>query len=38
MGRRLKWDAAAEHFVGDSEADEQLSRTRRAGFELPQIS
>ena len=30
LGRRLKWDAAAEHFVGDSEADERLTRPRRA--------
>ncbi len=37
LGRRLHWDAAAEHFVGDSEADEFLSRPRRQGFELPAI-
>jgi hypothetical protein len=34
-GRRLRWDAAKERFVGDAEADKLLVRTRRAGFELP---
>ena len=35
LGRRLQWDPAAEHFVGDAEANELLSRPRRKGFELP---
>ena len=37
LGRRLRWDAATEHFVGDSEADEFLSRPRRPGYELPSV-
>ena len=35
LGRRLHWDPAKEHFVGDAEADELVSRPRRKGFELP---
>jgi predicted dehydrogenase len=35
MGRRLRWDAATEHFVDDSQADELVSRPRRKGYELP---
>ncbi len=35
LGRRLQWDPAAEHFVGDAEANELLTRPRRKGFELP---
>jgi predicted dehydrogenase len=35
-GRRLKWDPAAERFVGDSQADALLTRPRRQGFELPE--
>lgn len=34
-GRKLSWDPKAERFVGDEKADEFLSRTRRAGYELP---
>ena len=37
VGRRLRWDAATERFIGDSEADELLTRTRRKGYELPAI-
>ncbi len=37
LGRRLKWDPAAERF-DDEEANRMLSRPRRRGFELPQIS
>ncbi|NBW96960.1 MAG: gfo/Idh/MocA family oxidoreductase [Planctomycetia bacterium] len=33
LGRPLKWDPAAERFVGDSEADALLSRPQRKGFE-----
>ncbi|MBS0208649.1 MAG: Gfo/Idh/MocA family oxidoreductase [Planctomycetes bacterium] len=36
-GRRLQWDAKAEKFVGDPQADAMLVRERRAGFELPKI-
>ena len=34
LGRKLKWDPAAERFVGDKEADGFLTRERRKGFEL----
>ncbi len=34
LGRKLTWDAAAEKFVGDSEADRMLSRPQRAPFEV----
>jgi hypothetical protein len=37
MGRKLKWDPAAEKFEGDDEANKLLSRPRRKGFELPSI-
>jgi predicted dehydrogenase len=35
VGRPLDWDPAAERFVADADADRLLSRSRRAGFELP---
>jgi predicted dehydrogenase len=35
LGRKLRWDPAAERFVGDDEANKLLDRPRRAGFELP---
>jgi predicted dehydrogenase len=35
MGRKLKWDPKAEKFIGDDEANKQLSRPRRPGYELP---
>ena len=35
MNRPLRWDAAAERFVDDPEADQMLRRPRRAGYELP---
>ena len=34
-GRPLRWDPAAERFIGDEQANEYLERPRRAGFELP---
>ena len=34
LGRKLKWDPAAERFVGDDAANQWLSRPRREGFEL----
>jgi hypothetical protein len=34
LGRKLTWDAAAEKFVGDSEADGMLSRPQRAPYEV----
>ncbi|MBL9125944.1 MAG: Gfo/Idh/MocA family oxidoreductase [Planctomycetaceae bacterium] len=32
LGRKLTWDAQAEKFVGDSEADAMLSRAQRAPY------
>lgn len=37
LGRRLRWDPAAERFIGDDEANAMLSRPRRKGYELPKI-
>lgn len=34
LGRKLTWDAAAERFVGDSQADAMLSRPQRAPYEV----
>ena len=36
LGRRLRWDPAAERFTGDDEANALLNRPRRKGYELPQ--
>jgi hypothetical protein len=35
VGRSLRFDGAAERFVGDEEADKLLTRTYRAPFVLP---
>ncbi len=35
LGRALRWDPDAEHFIGDDEANAMLSRKQRKGFELP---
>jgi hypothetical protein len=32
LGRPLTWDATAERFVGDAEADAMLSRPERAPY------
>ena len=32
LGRKLKWDPAKEHFVGDSEANKFLAREQRKPF------
>ena len=37
LNRILKWDPAAEKFVGDDEANKLVSRPRREGFELPEV-
>ncbi len=37
MGRKLKWNPKEEKFEGDDEANQQLSRPRRKGFELPAV-
>jgi predicted dehydrogenase len=33
-GRRLKWDARAERFIGDDEANAMLSRPQRAAYRI----
>jgi predicted dehydrogenase len=38
LGRKLRWDPRAEQFPGDDEANRLLSRPRRAGYELPEIT
>ena len=38
LGRKLEWDPEAETFPGDDEANQRLSRPRRKGYELPDIS
>lgn len=38
LGRKLQWDPVKEQFIGDDEANKMLSRPRRAGYELPDIS
>ncbi len=35
LDRKLRWDPEAEHFVGDAEANDRLTRQRRKGYELP---
>ncbi len=37
-GRRLKWDAKAERFIGDPEADRLLERPMRAPYGLPSLA
>lgn len=34
LGRPLRWDPKAEHFVDDREADRWLAREQRKGFEI----
>jgi myo-inositol 2-dehydrogenase / D-chiro-inositol 1-dehydrogenase len=34
VGRALRWDAQAEQFVGDDEANQLLRRAQRAGYEI----
>jgi hypothetical protein len=36
-GRKLQWDPDAEQFVGDDEANALLSRSQRAGYEIPDV-
>jgi predicted dehydrogenase len=38
LGRKLRWDPKAERFVDDPQADALLSRPRRKGYEVPQLS
>ena len=35
LGRNLRWDPAAEQFIGDNQANKLLDRPRRKGYELP---
>ena len=37
VGRRLKFDAKSERFIGDAEANGYLSKQYRKGFELPSL-
>ena len=37
LGRKLEWDAEAERFKNDPEADALLKREPRKGYELPQV-
>ncbi|OJW18720.1 MAG: oxidoreductase [Planctomycetales bacterium 71-10] len=37
VGRKLNWDAEAERFKNDPEADALLSREPRKGYELPKV-
>lgn len=37
VGEALKWDSAAERFTNCDEANQLLSRPRRAGYELPDV-
>jgi hypothetical protein len=34
LGRKLTWDAAAEQFVGDDEANAMLSREQRSPYQI----
>jgi hypothetical protein len=34
LGRKLRWDPAAERFVGDDEANRMLARTMRAPWRV----
>jgi hypothetical protein len=35
LGRKIVWDPVKEEFVNDAEANAQISRPRRKGYELP---
>jgi predicted dehydrogenase len=37
LGRKLHWNPETERFTGDAEANDYLSRTRRKGYELPEV-
>jgi predicted dehydrogenase len=38
LNRKLRWDPEAERFLADAEANDTLTRPRRKGYELPEIS
>lgn len=37
LGRRLKWDPVKEEFLGDDQANALRTRSRRKGYELPDL-
>lgn len=37
LGRKLEWDPVKEQFVGDTEANALRRRSRRKGYELPEV-
>jgi predicted dehydrogenase len=37
LNRKLRWNPETETFVDDNEANRYLNRSRRAGYELPQL-
>lgn len=37
LSRKLVWNPEAEHFIGDAEANDRVTRKRRKGYELPEI-
>ncbi len=38
VGKKLKWDSEAERFTNCDEANKMLSRRRRKGYELPELT
>ncbi|HEY3835215.1 MAG TPA: Gfo/Idh/MocA family oxidoreductase [Bryobacteraceae bacterium] len=38
LNRKLQWNPESETFVGDAEANDNLNRPRRKGYELPDIA
>lgn len=38
LGRKLRWDPDKEQFIDDKQANELVSRPRRKGYELPEIT
>jgi predicted dehydrogenase len=37
LNRKLNWNPESERFTGDAEANDYVTRTRRKGYELPEI-
>jgi predicted dehydrogenase len=38
LGRKLYWNPESERFTGDAEANDYVTRKRRKGYELPEIT
>lgn len=38
VGRRIGWDPVKERFIGNDKGNEMLSRPRRKGYELPELT